>query len=201
MCYTNEIVPPESGLKHKPFSALRNAAAPVVATAKPAISVPDKPTLGRVIVREEFDTTEAAVITRVIGLPQEHLSLFAKQWREKLGEKIAKIAIEGRELLVMTNEYERVATLVRNAGASEVVIVRRPIPADPSNAGEAGGTLRAQIRRGLRVAIVQKADQETGTLTEGVVRDILTSSPEHHRGIKVRLESGEVGRVRRILSR
>jgi uncharacterized repeat protein (TIGR03833 family) len=61
--------------------------------------------------------------------------------------------------------------------------------------------VRAQIRRGLRVAIVMKADQDSGALTEGVVQDILTSSPTHPRGIKVRLESGEVGRVRRILSR
>jgi uncharacterized repeat protein (TIGR03833 family) len=82
-----------------------------------------------------------------------------------------------------------------------VKIVQRQPPADLSQAGELGGTLRAQIRRGLRVAVVQKADQETGALTEGVVREILTSSPEHPRGIKVRLESGEVGRVRRILSR
>ncbi|MBK9260571.1 MAG: YwbE family protein [Polyangiaceae bacterium] len=101
----------------------------------------------------------------------------------------------------MAAECERVATLLRNAGASEVVIVRQANPADVSPAGEPGGTQRAQIRRGLRVAIVMKADQETGALTEGIVRDILTSSSTHPRGIKVRLESGEVGRVRRILAR
>ena len=91
---------------------------------------------------------------------------------------------------------------LRNLRISDVLRVSpRQAPADLSLAGEPGGTVRAQIRRGLRVAIVQKADQETGALTEGVVREILTSSPEHPRGIKVRLESGEVGRVRRILSR
>jgi len=46
------------------------------------------------------------------------------------------------------------------------------------------------------VAIVLKEDQRTGRLTEGVVRDILTNSPHHPHGIKVRLESGEVGRVK-----
>ena len=148
--------------------------------------------------REDFDATENATITRVIGVPQEHSSALGKQWRNTLGKTVA---IEGRDLLVMTDEYERIATLLREAGASEVVIVRRPSPVDLSRAGEAGGTVRAQIRRGLRVAIVQKADQESGALTEGVVREILTSSPTHPRGIKVRLESGEVGRVRRILSR
>ena len=61
------------------------------------------------------------------------------------------------------------------------------------------GMKRANIRRGLRVAIVLKRDQRTGRLTEGVVKDILTKSPTHPHGIKVRLESGAVGRVQRIL--
>jgi len=61
------------------------------------------------------------------------------------------------------------------------------------------GTLRSEIRPGLRVAIVQKQDQGTGRLTGGAVRDILTGSPSHPHGIKVRLEGGEVGRVKRIL--
>ncbi len=61
-----------------------------------------------------------------------------------------------------------------------------------------GGTRRADIRPGLKVAIVLKADQRTGKLTEGVVKDILTNSPTHPHGIKVRLESGAVGRVKKI---
>ena len=61
------------------------------------------------------------------------------------------------------------------------------------------GTVRSEIRPGIRVAIVQKQDQATGRLTEGAVRDILTGSPSHPHGIKVRLEGGEVGRVKRIL--
>jgi uncharacterized repeat protein (TIGR03833 family) len=60
------------------------------------------------------------------------------------------------------------------------------------------GTRRSDIRPGLRVSIVLKKDQRTGALTKGIVRDILTSSPTHPHGIKVRLESGEVGRVREI---
>ncbi|MCJ7737234.1 MAG: YwbE family protein [Anaerolineae bacterium] len=55
------------------------------------------------------------------------------------------------------------------------------------------------LRRGLRVAIVLKQDQRTGRLTEGLVKDILTKSPTHPHGIKVRLESGAVGRVQRII--
>ncbi|MGC4065193.1 MAG: YwbE family protein [Polyangiaceae bacterium] len=61
------------------------------------------------------------------------------------------------------------------------------------------GNRRADIRRGMRVAIVLKADQGTSKLTEGIVRDLLTSADYHPRGIKVRLESGQIGRVQVIL--
>lgn len=61
------------------------------------------------------------------------------------------------------------------------------------------GTRRADVRPGMRVRIVLKADQRSGALTEGVVRDLLTNSPTHPHGIKVRLESGAVGRVKEIL--
>ncbi|MGA2479789.1 MAG: YwbE family protein [Spirochaetia bacterium] len=61
------------------------------------------------------------------------------------------------------------------------------------------GTVRSRIAPGAKVSIVQKQDQGSGRRTEGVVRDILTSSPTHPHGIKVRLETGEVGRVQEIL--
>lgn len=61
------------------------------------------------------------------------------------------------------------------------------------------GTKRSNIKIGQLVNIVQKQDQPTGELTEGVVKSILTKSPNHPHGIKVRLESGEVGRVKEIL--
>ena len=61
------------------------------------------------------------------------------------------------------------------------------------------GESRHEIHPGLEVEIVQKADQRTGRTTRGIVRDILTSSPRHPHGIKVRLQSGEVGRVKEIL--
>jgi uncharacterized repeat protein (TIGR03833 family) len=62
------------------------------------------------------------------------------------------------------------------------------------------GKDRADIRPGMRVKVVQKQDQRSGNLTEGTVRDILTNSSIHPHGIKVRLESGVVGRVKEILS-
>ena len=61
------------------------------------------------------------------------------------------------------------------------------------------GTNRSNIKPGISVAIVLKKDQRTGNLTEGIVQDILTKSARHPHGIKVRLTSGEVGRVKEIL--
>ena len=61
------------------------------------------------------------------------------------------------------------------------------------------GTNRANIKTGLQVLIVLKKDQYSGKLTEGRVRDILTKSLTHPHGIKVRLESGEIGRVKKIM--
>ncbi|MBW1788166.1 MAG: YwbE family protein [Deltaproteobacteria bacterium] len=62
------------------------------------------------------------------------------------------------------------------------------------------GTKRADIPAGLKVSIVLKQDQRTGKLTKGIVRDILTKSAAHPHGIKVRLETGLVGRVKAVHS-
>ena len=58
---------------------------------------------------------------------------------------------------------------------------------------------RADVKIGLHVKVIMKEDQRTGKLTEGSVKDILTKSSKHPHGIKVRLETGEVGRVKEIL--
>ncbi|WP_330389612.1 YwbE family protein [Cellulosilyticum sp. I15G10I2] len=60
------------------------------------------------------------------------------------------------------------------------------------------GTKRSNIKIGAAVLVVQKQDQHTGKLTEGIVKKILTNSPEHHHGIKVMLESDIVGRVKEV---
>lgn len=62
------------------------------------------------------------------------------------------------------------------------------------------GKNRADIRPGLRVAIVLKQDQRTGRQTVGIVKDLLTNSNFHPHGIKVRLTDGQVGRVQEILA-
>ncbi len=61
------------------------------------------------------------------------------------------------------------------------------------------GTNRRDIKPGVHVKIVLKEDQRTGELTNGFVKNILTKSPQHPHGIKVRLETGEVGRVKEIM--
>ncbi|MCD4756646.1 MAG: YwbE family protein [Arcobacteraceae bacterium] len=60
------------------------------------------------------------------------------------------------------------------------------------------GKKRINIKQGLKVNIVLKEDQRSGKLTSGVVKDILTNSPTHPHGIKVRLTNGDVGRVQEI---
>lgn len=60
-------------------------------------------------------------------------------------------------------------------------------------------TVRKDIIPGRVVDIVLKKDQKTGTLTRGVVKDVLTKSSNHHRGIKVRLEDGQIGRVQKVI--
>ena len=61
------------------------------------------------------------------------------------------------------------------------------------------GQTRANVKPGITVLIVLKQDQRTGRLTKGIVKDILTKSSSHPHGIKVRLQSGEVGRVKEIV--
>lgn len=62
------------------------------------------------------------------------------------------------------------------------------------------GQNRKNVKPGIKVFVVKKEDQRTGKLTEGIVKDILTNSPTHPHGIKVRLESGIVGRIQEIIS-
>ena len=68
-----------------------------------------------------------------------------------------------------------------------------------NESGMMNGTNRVDLKSGLKVLIVLKKDQRSGKLTEGIVKNILTKSPTHPHGIKVRLEGGEIGRVKKII--
>ena len=67
--------------------------------------------------------------------------------------------------------------------------------------GTMDGRKRSDIKPGIQVDIVLKENQRTGALTRGIVKNILTKSPTHPHGIKVRLEDGQVGRVKVIRGR
>jgi uncharacterized repeat protein (TIGR03833 family) len=71
---------------------------------------------------------------------------------------------------------------------------------DPSEETSMKGNNRSEIKVGAHVKVVQKQDQRSGRLTEGIVQDVLTKSGLHPHGIKVRLEGGIVGRVKEILN-
>jgi uncharacterized repeat protein (TIGR03833 family) len=80
--------------------------------------------------------------------------------------------------------------------------IKRGSFGDPFNTerDKMNGNKRANVQKGKKVSIVLKKDQQTGNVTIGIVKDILTNSPDHPHGIKVRLESGDVGRVKEILN-
>jgi uncharacterized repeat protein (TIGR03833 family) len=65
---------------------------------------------------------------------------------------------------------------------------------------DADGRVRENVKPGVEVMVVLKRDQRTGKLTRGTVRDVLTNSKTHPRGIKVRLQDGKIGRVQRIIA-
>lgn len=65
---------------------------------------------------------------------------------------------------------------------------------------EEDGTIRSNIRIGSEVEVVQKHHQKSGELTDGFVKRILTSAPKHHHGIKVMLDDGIVGRVKKVIN-
>ncbi|MBN1605683.1 MAG: YwbE family protein [Polyangiaceae bacterium] len=103
----------------------------------------------------------------------------ASDWLDRAGDLYA---------VVRPDEPHQRARPEPDAGA--------PAHRAPGPVNTLSATRRADVRPGQRVAIVLKADQVSGRLTEGTVRDLLTNSPTHPRGIKVRLESGEIGRVK-----
>jgi uncharacterized repeat protein (TIGR03833 family) len=85
------------------------------------------------------------------------------------------------------------------AGESRYLMTVKFVTIEMNEPIKKTGVSRKNIRSGDTVDIVQKMDQRTGKLTRGVVRDILTNSPNHPHGIKVRLQTGQVGRVQAVI--
>jgi uncharacterized repeat protein (TIGR03833 family) len=197
-------------LTHSPFAALANkelvrVPTPAREQSTPAVVRGPAPTRARAVrLRQESKGRSGKVVTRITGLPSQNLEAIGSRLRKALG---CGAVVEGDELVLLGSLADRARQWLDAAGdpreiKEERAIERAPRPPEPaivettSAAAVDAGSRRSDVRRGQRVAIVLKADQASGKLTEGVVRDILTSSPTHPRGIKVRLETGEVGRVK-----
>lgn len=202
-----------SELKHNPFAGLAKhrelleKAAPktpgVVVRAK--VSAPQRPLKLRI--RLEPAGRSGKVLTRITGLPAENLEAIASRMAKALG---CAANVQESDVVLLGALDERAQQWLDKVGDPRTITDdsrdKKPQPTPsakanapaPSSPLTASGTRRSDVHRGRRVAIVQKADQETGKLTQGVVRDVLTNSAVHPRGIKVRLETGEVGRVQVI---
>jgi uncharacterized repeat protein (TIGR03833 family) len=191
---SSPVEPSRGPLTYSPFAALAGAVRPS-ANEQPAPSVADPPSAlvgeAEVRLRRETKGRGGKTVVRVTGLPAHQLTTLVQQMKKALG---CGATIEGPDLVLLGSVEERAAEWLRQAGAERVTV------SSGVRGARAEGTERARIHRGQRVSIVLKADQQTGVSTEGVVRDILTNSASHPHGIKVRLESGLVGRVHRILS-
>ena len=203
-----------SALTHNPFAKLASDAelASKVASSQPPAAVVRRrpiqvPPTPRLSMRHESKGRAGKAVTRISGVPRELLDTVASRLRRALG---CGANVEGEDVVLMgslkeraAEWFDRVGDVRKLAQESPAAVVSQaqqvpPRPAPPSVSMAASATRRSDVRRGLRVAVVLKADQVSGKLTEGVVRDLLTNSAEHPRGIKVRLESGEVGRVKII---
>jgi uncharacterized repeat protein (TIGR03833 family) len=183
----------------KPASALPT---PVIAPVHRQASSPAP----RLIVRLEAVGRSGKVVTRISGVPAEVRDTVAA----KLGKALGCVAeVDGGEVVLVGSLRERACEWLQKIGDVRKMAEDKPTrtasPAQPASpeppaliATSASGTYRRNIRPGMRVAVVMKENQPSGEITTGIVRDLLTSSEEHPHGIKVRLTSGQVGRVKII---
>jgi uncharacterized repeat protein (TIGR03833 family) len=200
-------------LTHSPFAKLADdaklaALATSATPPTPARAAPQKPPPPCTVrMRLESAGRSGKVVTRISGLPAANLEAIASRLRRALG---CGASIDDRDVILQGSLEARASDWLDHAG--DMHAIREPEPPDrrswpAPDAGETArsvrsdasilsGTRRADVRPGQRVAIVLKPDQASGKLTEGIVRERLTNSPTHPRGIKVRLESGHVGRVK-----
>jgi len=204
-------------LTHNPFAVLAERAGPEAPSATstaasgkgPRPVVDGNPELrfsGKVVVRRETKGRGGKTVTRLSGIPVHELTEVATRLRKALG---CGATVEDDDVVLQGALEERACSWLLSNGARQLVRGSPPgprtNPAPPapapacSTGPELAGTIRVNVRRGLRVAVVLKEHQQSGELTVGVVNDLLTSSARHPRGIKVRLDSGQVGRVHRIL--
>ncbi len=204
-----------SGAPTQPTNARRSgppAPAPPAPAAESRSPPPRASSPWRLTIRRETKGRAGKTVTRVTGIPHAHVDDVLHRIKRALG---CGAVVEEGALVLLGDLEKRADEWLKNldsaapagpspsattpvpTGAGRTSPAATPLPAPAADART--GTERSRIHAGQRVAVVQKADQPTGTLTEGVVREILTNSSTHPHGIKVRLVSGEVGRVKRLL--
>jgi uncharacterized repeat protein (TIGR03833 family) len=199
----NRLESRAKGLMHQPFADLLPAGEPpatLASEATPVARAPARASPSRVRLRLETAGRSGKAVTRITGLPGDNLEIIAARLRKALG---CGAVVEGCDLVLLGSLVERASKWLESAGDPRAIRAdpgapqhRAPRAAAVPPTTPGSGTRRGEVKRGQRVAVVQKPDQESGRLTEGIVRDLLTKSETHPRGIKVRLESGEVGRVK-----
>ena len=160
----------------------------------------------RLVMRHEAAGRSGKVVTRISGVPAEVRDAVAARLRKALG---CGAEVDADDVVLAGSLKERASEWFQKIGDLRKLAEAKPAPAAATASPEpppppalvatnASGTYRRNVRAGMRVGIVLKEDQPTGELTVGIVRDLLTNSEEHPRGIKVRLLSGLVGRVQVI---
>jgi uncharacterized repeat protein (TIGR03833 family) len=178
------------------------ATAPVVAPVRRPQASPAP----RLTLRHESVGRSGKVATRISGVSAEVREIVAARLGKALG---CTAEVQDSDVILTGSLKERAAEWIERIGdlrklahekPATVAHLSRPEPSPPPAllATNASGTYRRNVRPGMRVGVVMKEDQPSGELTTGLVRDLLTSSEEHSRGIKVRLVSGQVGRVKVI---
>lgn len=207
---------------NNPFGALKTLRDALPESLAPTPEEPPRPgevqktsagleSCGKLVVSEEKKGRAGKTVTRIRGLSPALGEDFTSAMKSALG---CGATWERSDLVLLGALADRAKRYLERSGARRVVVsggTVRPEPPRPTRlardahpegkAPPAGGTgtRRAELRPGLTVDIVLKADQSTGELTRGEIEQILTKSPHHPHGIKVRLRGGLVGRVKAVL--
>ena len=154
---------------------------------------------GRLVLQRERKGHGGKTVTRLRGLPPGLVPALRPVLKRSLG---CGASVMDGQLVLHGDLGERAARWLREHGAREVITEGARVTAKRAVRQvrpPGSGTQRADIRPGGLVDIVLKKDQRSGTLSRGTVAELLTRSATHPHGIKVRLEDGRVGRVKRIL--
>lgn len=167
---------------------------------------------GKLVLQREKKGRAGKTVTRISGITTDRLDEVSKSIKKALGCGATR---EGSDLVLLGSLVERAERWLGEQGASHIVVSgagpkqtpkKKKAATAPAAPVEVRGpkswresTRRDDLEPGLTVDIVLKKDQRSGTLTRGVIQDVLTRKAIHPHGVKVRLTDGQVGRVKRVI--